>query len=108
MACFAHADDGRAAADDGAHRRLRVPLVLDWLGKDTSPPPGLTVLWPFSRAYYQTGWDVFGEVSRRYWLPREFILGNLWAVAWEVAVLAPLLVIAWAFWSRRTLVRKSE
>ena len=82
--------------------------VLDLLGKDTSPPPGLMVLWPFSRAYYQTGWDVFGEVSRRYWLPREFILGNLWAVAWEVAVLAPLLFIAWAFWSKRTLARKPE
>ncbi len=60
--------------------------LLDLLGKDTRIPRGLMVLWPFSSAYYVTGWDIFSEVSRRYWLPGEFIFGNLRAVFWELAV----------------------
>ena len=34
-----------------------------------------------------SGLDIFGEVSRRYWLLNEFILGNLRAVSWELVVL---------------------
>jgi membrane-bound metal-dependent hydrolase YbcI (DUF457 family) len=78
-------------------------LVLDWMGKDTSSPPGFTALWPFSANYYVSGLDLFGEVSRRYWLPREFILWNLQALAWELAVLTPLLIVAWVQWSGRTV-----
>jgi membrane-bound metal-dependent hydrolase YbcI (DUF457 family) len=80
-------------------------LFLDWLGKDTAPPVGLTILWPFSSAYFMSGLDLFGEVSRRYWLPYEFVIGNLGAVAWELMVLTPLLIVAWAHWSKRTLSR---
>jgi membrane-bound metal-dependent hydrolase YbcI (DUF457 family) len=82
-------------------------LFLDWLGKDTARPAGLTILWPFSSAYFMSGLDLFGEVSRRYWLPNEFILGNLGAVGWEVLVLLPVLIVAWAHWSKRTLSRQS-
>ena len=78
-------------------------LVLDWMGKDTSSPPGLTIMWPFSATYYVSGWNLFGEVSRRYWLPEEFVLGNLRALSWELALLSPLLVVAWARWSSKTL-----
>jgi len=74
-------------------------LVLDWSGRDTSRPPGLTIAWPLSSEYYVSGWNVFGEVSRRYWLPQEFILGNLRALAWEMVVLGSLLFVAWAIWS---------
>ena len=79
-------------------------LLLDWLGKDTSRPPGLMVLWPFSDAFYMSGVNLFGEVSRRYWIPREFISGNLGAVVWELTVLVPVLLVAWTVWSKRTLV----
>jgi membrane-bound metal-dependent hydrolase YbcI (DUF457 family) len=78
-------------------------LLLDWLGKDTARPSGLTIFWPFSPAYFMSGLDLFGEVSRRYWLPNEFILGNLRAVSWEVFVLLPVLIAAWARWSKRTI-----
>jgi membrane-bound metal-dependent hydrolase YbcI (DUF457 family) len=77
-------------------------LGLDWLGTDTSVPPGLTIAWPFSSAYYVSGLNVFGEVSRRYWRWEEFVLGNLRALSWEVALLSPVLILAWALWSRRT------
>jgi membrane-bound metal-dependent hydrolase YbcI (DUF457 family) len=83
-------------------------LPLDWLSKDTSLPSGLTVLWPLTMKYYKSGWDVFGEISRRYWLPEEFILGNIKAAAWEFVLVAPLLFVAWAAWSSMTLVMKNE
>ncbi len=85
------------AAAYGSH------LVFDLMGKDTRDPTGLTVLWPLSSAYYMTGWNIFGEVSRRYWLPDEFVLGNFRAMAWELIVLAPLFLAAWIWWSGRTL-----
>ena len=83
-------------------------MVLDWSGKDTSNPAGLTLLWPFSSTYYVSGWNLFGEVSRRYWLPDEFVLGNLAALAWEMLVLVPVFVLAWVTWSRRTVTTKNE
>lgn len=82
-------------------------LVLDWLGKDTSSPPGLTALWPFSSAFFLSGCGLFGEVSRRYWLPGEFIFGNFKALAWEMLVLVPVMLIAWVAWSGRTVHRRS-
>ena len=90
------------AAAFGSH------ALLDLLGKDTRFPRGLTVLWPLSSKYYITGWDLFGEVSRRYWLPSEFILGNLRALAWEMVLLVPVLLFAWAVWSGSTLKGKRK
>ena len=78
-------------------------LPLDWLSKDTRAPSGITALWPFTSRYYQSPWFVFGETSRRYWLPEEFIMNNLKEGMWEFAVMAPLLLLAWAFWSKRSL-----
>lgn len=78
-------------------------LLLDWLSKDTREPSGLTALWPFTTKYYQSGWNVFPEISRRYWLLDEFIFSNLRAAAWELAVMTPLLFVAWVVWSKRTV-----
>ena len=83
-------------------------LALDWTSKDTSAPSGLTALWPFTSRYYKSGLDLFGEISRRYWLPDEFIIGNVKAAMWEFALLAPCVFLAWAFWSKRTLTTKKE
>ena len=70
-------------------------ILLDWLGKDTAPPFGLPALWPFSSRYYISGADLFMEISRRYWKPDEFIVGNLKAVGWEMLVLGPIAALAW-------------
>ena len=78
-------------------------LPLDWLSKDTREPSGLTVLWPFTTRFYQAPFEIFPEISRRYWLLDEFIFNNLRAAMWELGVMTPLLLIAWAVWSRRTL-----
>ena len=84
------------AAAYGSH------LLLDWLGKDSSTPPGLMALWPVSARFYISGVDLFGEVSRRYWKPEEFIVGNLKAVGRELAILGPVTALAWYLRSRKT------
>jgi hypothetical protein len=67
--------------------------LLDWLGTDTSPPVGITALWPMTREYYQSSVHLFDAVSRRYWLPGSWT-HNLRAVGWEVLILLPLTFIA--------------
>ena len=74
-------------------------IVLDWLGKDSSTPPGMMALWPISAKFYLSGLDFFPEISRRYWRPSEFIVGNLQSLAWEIAILAPVAAAAW--WIRK-------
>lgn len=73
-------------------------IVLDWLGKDSSVPPGMMALWPISANFYLSGLDLFPEISRRYWRPSEFIVGNLQSIAWEIAILGPVAAVA--FWIR--------
>ena len=77
--------------------------MLDWMGKDSSFPPGISILWPFSEAFYLSGWNVFGEVSRRYWLVEEFVLGNILALGMELLILGPVLIVTWIMWSNRTV-----
>jgi membrane-bound metal-dependent hydrolase YbcI (DUF457 family) len=74
-------------------------LLLDWLARDSAAPYGLMVLWPFSSRFYISGAGLFLEVSRRYWKPEEFIVGNFKAVGWESLLLAPIVAVAW--WMRR-------
>jgi membrane-bound metal-dependent hydrolase YbcI (DUF457 family) len=87
------------AAAYGSH------LVLDWLGDDRSVPYGIRALWPVTDAYYQSDLRWFPQVERRYWLP-GFWTANLRAVAWEIAVLGPIVGVA--VWARRGPVRRQR
>jgi hypothetical protein len=70
-------------------------VLLDWLGTDTSPPYGITALWPFSSAYYYSALDLFPAADRRYWLP-GFWQRDLMAIGWELLVLLPItLAVLW-------------
>lgn len=70
-------------------------VLFDWLGSDTTPPLGVTALWPLSHDYYFSDAFFFEAISRRYWLD-NFISHNLWAVARELLILGPVLVVATA------------
>lgn len=74
-------------------------VLFDWLGSDTTPPLGVTALWPLSNDYYFADAFVFEAISRRYWLD-NFISHNLWAVAREILILGPLFVAVTALRSR--------
>ena len=73
-----------AAGAVGSH------VLLDWLGRDTSIPLGIQALWPVTTRYFYSGLDLFWDISRRYWLPHEFILGNLAALARELVIIGPI------------------
>lgn len=76
-------------------------IVLDWLGHDSRAPIGIMALWPLSDAYFSSGFDVFADVSRRYWNLDEFVFRNARSVAREVALLAPLAAVAGVLRRRR-------
>jgi inner membrane protein len=78
-------------------------VLFDWLGADTSAPRGLMALWPFSSSFYISDLGVFDSVDRRYWL-KGFWRRNILAVTREVAILAPLVGIAW-WWRHSTSSR---
>ena len=73
--------------------------LLDALGSDTSAPIGVMAFWPLSTAHFQTHWQVFEAISRRYWLA-GFVRHNLWALATETLMLAPVAA-ALALWRGR-------
>lgn len=70
-------------------------LLLDWLGADTHPPFGIMAFWPFSHQWFISGVSIFDSVSRRYWLPQQFLWGNLVEIGWEVVLLVPILIGLW-------------
>ena len=67
--------------------------LLDWLGADPNPPRGIQALWPFSHQWFISGWDVFRGTERRQILSAASILSNARAVAREVVVLAPIVLL---------------
>ena len=70
-------------------------LLLDWLGIDRYPPSGLQILWPFSRAWLISGVDLFPQTARQQILSAASTRANLTAVAWETAVMLPVLMMVW-------------
>jgi membrane-bound metal-dependent hydrolase YbcI (DUF457 family) len=83
------------AAAYGSH------LLLDWLAIDRRMPYGLQALWPFSDAWYISGLDVFPQTERRNLLSLATLRTNLWAIAYETAVLLPGLGLVWLLSRRR-------
>ena len=74
-------------------------IFLDLLAKDTTPPLGVQLFWPFSEAFYKSPTFTFDEV-RRGTLGRLFGLHNWLALAREVAILAPVGAIVWRWRNR--------
>lgn len=86
-----------ALALAGAHS---THLLLDWLGTDRFPPPGLQMLWPFSDHFFYSGADLFPPVERRVWRP-EALGMNAYAAAWELLIVGPPAAVAWLLRRRR-------
>jgi membrane-bound metal-dependent hydrolase YbcI (DUF457 family) len=74
-------------------------LVLDLLNVDTNPPIGLMALWPFSRGYYKSPWPLFLDIGRT--LNWRTVRHDTIAIAWEAALLCPVLIAAWRVRVRR-------
>jgi inner membrane protein len=74
-------------------------LLLDWLAADPTPPQGIQLLWPFSDAWYISGWDLFRGTARRNPFTPAAIELNAKAIAQEIAILGP---IAWVVFRLRS------
>jgi inner membrane protein len=85
-------------------------LVIDFLGSDTRPPYGIPILWPMSGAYCISPVPVFWGVhhagsaagSMLEWLGALFHPYNLGAIALEVVLLLPFVVLR--LWRRYILL----
>ncbi len=73
-------------------------ILLDMVGRDTTPPFGVQLFWPFSEVFYILPVSLFDEVWRGT-LGKLFGLHNWLAVARELLVLGPIVVFLW--WWRR-------
>lgn len=69
--------------------------LLDLLAVDRFWPYGLQLLWPFSQAWLISGWDLFALTERRDLMTLPAIRQNAAAVAQEIAILGPLVVLLW-------------
>jgi membrane-bound metal-dependent hydrolase YbcI (DUF457 family) len=70
-------------------------LLLDLLGADPVPPEGIQLLWPFSRAWFISGWDVFEHTERRHLLSAFSLGQNAKAILREVVILVPVAALVW-------------
>ena len=70
-------------------------LLLDWLGVDLYPPPGLQLLWPFDSGWYISGIDLFRQTRREQLFTRVVIEQNLLAMLQEAAILLPIAAALW-------------
>jgi membrane-bound metal-dependent hydrolase YbcI (DUF457 family) len=70
-------------------------IVLDWLGRDPTPPFGIQALWPLTREWYISPWALFPATERRELLATASLLINARAVLSEMAILGSLVAILW-------------
>ena len=83
-----------AGAGWGSH------LLLDYFGRDTHPPIGIPLLWPFSGGYFKSPWALFLDIGRT--LDWHTVRHDALAVTWETLLMLPLLLAAWWWrWRRR-------
>jgi membrane-bound metal-dependent hydrolase YbcI (DUF457 family) len=75
-------------------------ILMDWLGTDRYPPQGLEALWPFSHRFYISGWNIFPPTERRLFVPGA-IATDLRAVLAEIAIMGPVVALAWLAKRRR-------
>ena len=68
-------------------------LLLDWLGTDPNPPFGIQALWPFSHQWFIAGWTIFPMTERRSFFSWAAFATNVNAVAVEVGILGPVVLV---------------
>jgi len=70
-------------------------LLVDWLSADQSTPRGIQLLWPFDGRWFISGWDIFLGSERRELFSPPTLRRNVEAVAQEVAILTPIVIVLW-------------
>ncbi len=70
-------------------------IVIDWISYDDSPPAGIAVFWPFSDEFFMSPHTLFLNVRRDNLFTDTVIAHNLRALAREVMILGPPLLVLW-------------
>jgi len=70
-------------------------LLLDWLAVDQSIPRGIQLLWPFDGRWFISGLDLFLGSERRHLFSAATMKMNGRAIAQELVILAPIVVVLW-------------
>ena len=104
-------DSPRATTARGGVRPRRLALacaaayathvLLDWLGRDSSPPIGIMALWPASRGYFESAFHLFMPISRRFEQGWTLVFQNALAFCLELIILMPILLLVTFLRSRR-------
>lgn len=76
-------------------------LLTDYFGADYGTPSGLQLFWPWNAAYFRSEWSIFRTTERHDPLSSFAIKVNAAALAQEILVVGPILLLAW--WRRRRL-----
>lgn len=80
-----------ATAAYGSH------LVLDCLSADPGAEAGVPLLWPFTDRLFLAPWTLFLSIEKSsasaMFIPSLFTVHNLAAIAWEVTVLLPAVLL---------------
>jgi inner membrane protein len=82
-------------------------MLLDWLGTDRFPPPGVQLFWPFSDQFYLSRLDIFPPVERRLLRP-DAVAINVRAATWELLIMGPIAALSWLVRRRRAAWAKSR
>jgi inner membrane protein len=70
-------------------------LLVDWLSADQSAPRGIQLLWPFDARWFISEWDLFLGSERRQLFSAATMRRNVEAIAGEVAILMPIVMVLW-------------
>jgi membrane-bound metal-dependent hydrolase YbcI (DUF457 family) len=70
-------------------------LLVDWLSADQSTPRGIQLLWPFDGRWFISGWDIFIGSERHQLFSEATMRRNLGAIAQEIALLMPIVIVVW-------------
>jgi membrane-bound metal-dependent hydrolase YbcI (DUF457 family) len=73
-------------------------VLLDYVGQDTHPPIGILALWPFESGFHKHPWILFLDIGRT--LDWATVRHDALAVAWEILLLAPVLLASWRLRAR--------
>jgi inner membrane protein len=88
-------------------------LLIDYFGPDIRMPYGIPVLWPISGEYFISPVQVFlgtyhaesTSATTGEWIRGMLHLHNVSAIAWEIALIAPLILVG--RWYRNRTSRRS-
>ncbi|MGH7273331.1 MAG: metal-dependent hydrolase [Nitrospiria bacterium] len=88
-------------------------LVIDYFGPDTRMPYGIPLLWPISGEYFISPVQVFlgtqhaesTSATTGAWIRGMLHPHNVSAIAWEIVLIAPLILVG--RWYRKRTSRRS-